>query len=674
MKRRTAMGKNRISNRGSDRNGDRNGGSNGGSGNSGARAGKRFYAEPLERRRYLSIGDDIGLPLLNLDIPGNASTTVASPTTKQLDIKATGTTGFDRLGVPFSFPATAPAIVEIHLIVNNDGTLNNTVPGDDLIIYQDNDNSGGLSAGDTTLLTGEIFSFLSTNITTEFHFDTNENSGLWSTSTSFFGTGTPNSLDVGIQLDLSGPVIPLDYATGFSGYLPKGVLGSLPHQINLPPGQLSGFAYEDCGAVATSNNGVFDAGENPIANVSIELLDATNTVIQTTTTDVTGFYSFTGLLPGTYSIHEVQPAGFLDGKDTIGTQGGSTSNDLFYNITVVGGTDGMNNNFGELDPASLSGFVYDDLNNNGLFEPPIEEGIPGVTVTLTGTDDLGNVVGPIAHVTDSTGAYSFTNLRPGTYVLTETQPAGFADGKDTIGTQGGDTSNDKFSNIQLSCGVNGIKNNFGEMGLLHSQTATIGFWRNMNGQRLIQLFNTTTAAQFGTSKSLGNWLATNFPKIYSGSTNPNNFAGKTTAQIAARFAYLFDNTMGQKLDLQVLGLCLSIYATTKELNSTFLGQDFATKHGFTLTSQSSASNLRNRTWNVGSNGEAFATKVGSVYVTADNQTLSIWTLLQRTNGFAVNGVLWASSLTIGGVVYTSQTLRNEGNVVFSAINQAGDII
>ena len=48
---------------------------------------------------------------------------------------------------------------------------------------------------------------------------------------------------------------------------------------------------------------------------------------------------------------------------------------------------GNNNNFGELAPASLSGFVYLDANDNGLKEGG-EIGL-AATLTLTGTDDLG---------------------------------------------------------------------------------------------------------------------------------------------------------------------------------------------------------------------------------------------------------------------------------------------
>src|SRR5205807_2527337 len=121
--------------------------------------------------------------------------------------------------------------------------------------------------------------------------------------------------------------------------------------------------------------------------------------------------------------------------------------------------------FGELPPASLAGFVYRDSNNNGAFEPGLgETGIGGVTVTLTGTDDLGAPVNTSTTTTAGTGAYSFGNLRPGTYSLTEAQPPGFLDGKDTQGTPGNGTpGNDQFTGIPLAAGVAGAGNDFGEL-------------------------------------------------------------------------------------------------------------------------------------------------------------------------------------------------------------------
>src|SRR5262249_3158163 len=78
-------------------------------------------------------------------------------------------------------------------------------------------------------------------------------------------------------------------------------------------------------------------------------------------------------------------------------------------------------------PASVSGSVYADLNNDGV-KQTTESGISGTTVTLTGTNDLGAAVNQTT-TTDGTGAYSFSGLRPGVYTLTETQPAGWLDGK-----------------------------------------------------------------------------------------------------------------------------------------------------------------------------------------------------------------------------------------------------
>ena len=46
----------------------------------------------------------------------------------------------------------------------------------------------------------------------------------------------------------------------------------------------------------------------------------------TTVTDADGFYQFRGLLPGVYSVLEVQPTGYVDGRDTAGAAGGVALN------------------------------------------------------------------------------------------------------------------------------------------------------------------------------------------------------------------------------------------------------------------------------------------------------------------------------------------------------------
>ena len=229
-----------------------------------------------------------------------------------------------------------------------------------------------------------------------------------------------------------------------------------------PPSSLCGFVYND-----TNNNGTKDTGELPIGGTTINLSGSDyldNPISSSTTTATTdGSYCFNNLQAGTYTISEAQPASYLDGIDTQGAPGnGTVGNDAFSNISLATGYNGNNNNFGELKPSSLSGYVYADADNDGKLDNS-EQGIANVTVTLTGTDDRGAAIN-MTGATGTDGAYTFAQLRPGTYTITETQPAAYLDGKDTQGTPGGGTAgNDVFSNIALAQNVNGQNNNFGEI-------------------------------------------------------------------------------------------------------------------------------------------------------------------------------------------------------------------
>lgn len=121
--------------------------------------------------------------------------------------------------------------------------------------------------------------------------------------------------------------------------------------------------------------------------------------------------------------------------------------------------------FGALEPplGRLSGFVYVDADNDGVFDAG-EAPIPGVRITLTGTDDLGGSVDTMT-TTDPSGAYSFAELRPGAYFITEAQPGAFLDGRDTPGTAGNGSAavNDVIGDIALGAGDDGVNNNFGEI-------------------------------------------------------------------------------------------------------------------------------------------------------------------------------------------------------------------
>ena len=103
--------------------------------------------------------------------------------------------------------------------------------------------------------------------------------------------------------------------------------------------------------------------------------------------------------------------------------------------------------------ASLSGFVYFDANQD--IEDGINFGIQGVAIQLYGFNDLGEEVIRVTY-TDNTGAYSFAGLRAGTYSIIQTQPEGFNDGKDYLGSLGGMQGDDEFAEIRLGAGDNGV--------------------------------------------------------------------------------------------------------------------------------------------------------------------------------------------------------------------------
>ena len=117
-----------------------------------------------------------------------------------------------------------------------------------------------------------------------------------------------------------------------------------------------------------------------------------------------------------------------------------------------------------VDPqtASIAGVVYVDADDDGIQDAG-EDGISGVTITLTGTDILGNTVNQTA-TTDANGAYQFDNLADGTYQVTQTQPNNFIDGQETVGNNATATAVDNaFNNLDLDAGVAATEFNFGEI-------------------------------------------------------------------------------------------------------------------------------------------------------------------------------------------------------------------
>ena len=104
-------------------------------------------------------------------------------------------------------------------------------------------------------------------------------------------------------------------------------------------------------------NHVLDANGNPIS----------------TTTDASGNYSFIDLAPGVYGVQEIQPGGFVSVGDTPGMVNGIQDGqvidvDNLGSINLGYGDNSVGNNFTETKYATLSGYVYVDANNDGVYE------------------------------------------------------------------------------------------------------------------------------------------------------------------------------------------------------------------------------------------------------------------------------------------------------------------
>jgi len=240
------------------------------------------------------------------------------------------------------------------------------------------------------------------------------------------------------------------------------------------PITIAGTVFEDIDL-----NNVQQGGEPGIGGVELALLklegaDYVDTALAATT-DSQGDYQFgAGVLPGTYRVVETQPAGYFSvgataGKVNFGTpqqqtRGVVAGADVISEITLLGGEDSVENNFAEARPAALSGHVYHDADDDGLFDAQ-ETGIGGVLLQVQYLPPQGMASAPLPVYSLPDGSWSAENLMPGQYRVTEVQPAGYYDGQDTPGDAGGMAHNpgDLIDGVQLAGGQLGTGYNFGEL-------------------------------------------------------------------------------------------------------------------------------------------------------------------------------------------------------------------
>ena len=177
------------------------------------------------------------------------------------------------------------------------------------------------------------------------------------------------------------------------------------------PGTIGDFVWYDL-----DGDGIQDPGEPGIAGVVVTLTLPDGSVI-TTTTDITGHYTFTDLPIGTYTVTVGDAP---EGSNLTAPPTGS------YTVVIESGTIDLDNDFGFQpgpDRGLIGDFVWIDTNGNGVDEPG-EIGIPGVVLNLH--DAAGNIIA--STITDDTGYYLFANLPQGLYTVAvdmTTVPEGF---------------------------------------------------------------------------------------------------------------------------------------------------------------------------------------------------------------------------------------------------------
>jgi hypothetical protein len=265
----------------------------------------------------------------------------------------------------------------------------------------------------------------------------------------------------------------------------------------VPPAQgaIGDFVWHDLNRNGIQDN---DSNNNPepgINSVTVRLYNSSNTLVGTTTTVTAnghdGYYQFTGLAAGTYTVvldSNTLPPGYT--STTSNAPGSTTANDSNGSpATVTLATNSSVDetiDFGFVSPCvgAIGDFVWNDANQNGI-QDANELGIPGVAVYLRAADN--SLVG--STTTDQNGAYHFTGLCAATYTVQVVTPAGFQPSPSTApGSTPANDSNGSPATVVL--GIDATDN-----------TIDFGFYQplSVNGQCLAGVNSGEVGVPFNSS-------------------------------------------------------------------------------------------------------------------------------------------------------------------------------
>lgn len=201
----------------------------------------------------------------------------------------------------------------------------------------------------------------------------------------------------------------------------------LPFQVVFIPqtccsGSIGDFVWHDL-----NRNGIQDAGEPGIGNVTVNLLDGNGNPIKSTFTDGGGFYQFTGLCAGTYFVEvdeSTLPSGYTPttcNPDASPPNIPADSNCSPARVTLSDNESNQTIDFGYVTPCTgaIGNYVWIDANKDGQQDQG-ESPLGNVRVNLTGPNGYSNSM-----QTTADGFYQFMGLCPGTYTVSVVTPAGY---------------------------------------------------------------------------------------------------------------------------------------------------------------------------------------------------------------------------------------------------------
>ncbi|MES2598541.1 MAG: SdrD B-like domain-containing protein, partial [Verrucomicrobiota bacterium] len=285
-------------------------------------------------------------------------------------------------------------------------------------VYHDVDGSGSFNAGDVALqnidvIITNVFGVLQTVVTNA--------TGDWTASVP---PGTTN-----VNVDQADAQFTAVFTTGY-----QQTAGTDPNNVTAVTGVITPAGddgFRRLGSITgtvladTNNDNTGDVGINA---VTLTLKDSSGNDVDsnpglagvqptTTTTNVSGAYTFAGLVHGTYQVVETDLAGYF-----------SVTTNTVTPVNVVAGSVTSGVNFVDEQAGSITGFVRADTDNNDTGDV----GINAVTLTLK--DSSGNDIDSnpglagiqaTTTTTNASGVYTFGNLLPGTYQVVETDLAGY---------------------------------------------------------------------------------------------------------------------------------------------------------------------------------------------------------------------------------------------------------